>query len=67
MVEVVCAHHWYIEEAKDKTSEGVCKKCGEVRTFFNVEPHLEGYYDWERRRQTGIVLTKRDRMWVERI
>lgn len=28
-------HHWLIEEARGPTSAGVCRACGEVRTFRN--------------------------------
>ncbi len=30
------AHHWLIETPDGLTSKGVCKKCGEVRTFPNA-------------------------------
>jgi len=37
-----CPHHWGIETADGPTSEGVCQKCAEVKTFANyVERH-----DW---------------------
>ncbi len=28
-----CPHHWVIEPADGPTSEGVCRKCAEVKTF----------------------------------
>ncbi len=35
-----CLHHWVIEPADRPTSEGVCQKCAEVKTFANyVERH----------------------------
>ncbi len=35
-----CLHHWVIETADGPTSEGVCRKCAEVKTFANyVEQH----------------------------
>ncbi len=30
-----CLHHWVIETADGPTSEGVCQKCAEVKTFAN--------------------------------
>ncbi len=30
-----CLHHWVIEPADGPTSEGVCQKCAEVKTFAN--------------------------------
>ncbi len=37
-----CLHHWVIEPADGPISEGVCRKCAEVKTFANyVERH-----DW---------------------
>ncbi len=30
-----CLHHWVIETADGPTSEGVCRKCAEVKTFAN--------------------------------
>ena len=37
-----CCHHWVIEPAEGPLSEGVCQKCGLVKTFSNyVERH-----DW---------------------
>ncbi len=30
-----CPHHWVIEPADGPTSEGVCRKCAEVKTFAN--------------------------------
>ncbi len=30
-----CLHHWVIEPAEGPTSEGVCQKCAEVKTFAN--------------------------------
>jgi hypothetical protein len=35
-----CVHHWYIDEALDITSKGVCRRCGEVRTFSNAAPQV---------------------------
>lgn len=31
-----CSHHWLIEPALGPTSEGICKFCGEKRTFLNI-------------------------------
>ena len=28
-------HHWIIEPVKSQSSEGVCRKCGEQKTFEN--------------------------------
>ena len=30
-----CLHHWVIETADGPTSEGICRKCAEVKTFAN--------------------------------
>lgn len=30
------AHHWNIETAEGPTSKGVCRRCGETRTFNNA-------------------------------
>ena len=30
------AHYFMVEEPRAKTSKGVCKRCGEERTFDNV-------------------------------
>jgi hypothetical protein len=31
-----CAHHWVIEIANGRTSPGRCRRCGEVRSFYNT-------------------------------
>lgn len=33
-----CCHHWVIETPNGPTSSGVCKFCGDERTFVNAEP-----------------------------
>jgi len=33
-----CIHYWLIETGYQETSRGVCKFCGEERTFLNVWP-----------------------------
>jgi len=33
-----CVHHWIIEPAEGKTSQGRCEKCQEVRAFDNSIP-----------------------------
>ena len=30
-----CSHHWVIEPATGPLSRGLCRSCGEVRTFSN--------------------------------
>ena len=30
-----CSHHWVIEPANGRYSQGECQKCHEVRTFEN--------------------------------
>ena len=30
-----CVHHWSIESPNGRESQGVCKRCGEVRAFSN--------------------------------
>lgn len=31
----MCQHHWVIEPARGKTSQGVCRVCGEKKAFRN--------------------------------
>ena len=39
-----CPPHWYIlPSPKGPTSEGVCKKCGEHKTFANSYKEWHGY------------------------
>jgi len=38
-----CVHHWVIEEAKEPTSKGECKKCHEVKEFNN---YVESRSEW---------------------
>ncbi len=33
-----CNHYWEIEVANGPTSTGKCKRCGEVREFYNAFP-----------------------------
>ena len=35
MVVRRCRHHWVLEPANGSDSRGVCKKCGEVKSFKN--------------------------------
>lgn len=38
-VVLICQHYWVIESPAGPTSEGICKKCGTRRMFFNhVDP-----------------------------
>ena len=30
-----CVHHWRIEEPNGRESQGVCKRCGAVKSFSN--------------------------------
>ena len=32
---MTCCHHWDIQPANGPTSEGVCRRCKEKRTFLN--------------------------------
>ncbi len=34
-VESDCAHHWAIESPNGPTSNGTCKRCGEIKEFKN--------------------------------
>lgn len=36
-----CPHHWLIETAHGKYSDGVCLLCGEKREFVNWVPSLQ--------------------------
>ena len=31
--EMLCRHHWILESPKDAVTVGVCKNCGETKTF----------------------------------
>ncbi len=31
----ICRHHWRIDPPEGPTSEGLCRRCGERRTFLN--------------------------------
>ena len=33
-----CPHFWDIESANGPRSQGVCRRCGETRDFFNAFP-----------------------------
>ena len=33
-----CHHYWVIEAANGPESKGMCKYCGEVKTFLNTMP-----------------------------
>jgi hypothetical protein len=35
-----CRHHWIIEAPEGPTSKGVCKLCGEKKTFDNIVEEL---------------------------
>ena len=37
-METGCVHYWLMEPNIVPTSQGVCKKCGKVRTFYNYFP-----------------------------
>ncbi len=43
-----CRHHWIIESAVGPTSEGICKYCGEKRTFLNIVEDTESKEDVNR-------------------
>lgn len=33
--EVSCKHWWVLPPPDGRTALGVCKRCGQIRTFFN--------------------------------
>lgn len=58
---VLCAHHWIIEEAAGPTSMGRCKYCRQTKEFFNSAPSTDRLKDYgqlayaQRHRQDGII------------
>lgn len=56
-----CVHHWRItDEYKTKSPQGVCKKCGEFKTFLDVE-YLEPHEVLARRHASPKGKYKRSR------
>jgi hypothetical protein len=35
-----CPHFWDIESANGPSSQGVCRRCGETRDFYNAFPEF---------------------------
>ena len=40
VAEDQCHHYWVIEIANGPKSQGVCKYCGETRSFLNAMPNF---------------------------
>jgi hypothetical protein len=40
-----CAHWWKIEQASGHMSRGTCRRCGEVREFYNSMPDFNAFMD----------------------
>jgi hypothetical protein len=59
--EIGCRHYWEIEIANGPTSKGVCKYCGEKRSFFNVMPE----YNPIRKQFNPLALPKMPGLDVE--
>ncbi len=43
LVDCGTAHHWSIDIADGPRSEGICKKCGETKSFSNSIDTRQGY------------------------
>jgi hypothetical protein len=41
---MLCTHHWVIAAAQGRTSQGVCKLCGQKKRFVNSIPFSD--HDW---------------------
>ena len=37
MIDTECIHHWIVESPNGPISEGVCKKCDQIKQFNNSE------------------------------
>ena len=37
MIDTECIHHWMVESPNGPISEGVCKKCDQIKQFNNSE------------------------------
>ena len=37
MIDTECIHHWLVESPNGPISEGVCKKCNQIKQFSNSE------------------------------
>jgi hypothetical protein len=54
-----CQHHWVIEDATGRASDGVCKLCGAHKEFMNYLPDClqldeEEYEAWLKRQRDYI-------------
>ena len=61
--QVVCHHHWTIEEAEGPVSNGICSLCGARRQFFNylsdcLRATEEEYETWLARQKDYSKLSR---------